>query len=365
MFITTGLLKYTPSYEALVGVLAHEIGHLQNFHIAKRIDSINNLKSLNQLGNLSVIASSIFTNNANYLLQSMIANQVGIKNYYNSFSKNQEREADIYAIKTLNQLKLSEDPLIDFLKILERKSFQKGLSEENFQFLTHPVYKERFEIIENFKSNEEKFSDNELNERFLFMQAKLFGFTEKNNFKLQEHLHDDYFEYAKSIILARNGKLKESLLILNKLINKYPENFFLIETKADLLLAHGYSNEAKKFYEIVLKNYKNNYYVKKRVFEIEYADLNENKDKINIDFFENYNDLMLIFRNNIILFEKFKKLTIFLEIEDWLYFIDGSIDLMNQQNELAIMKFEYAFQQTKNKKLKKLIKEKIILAKNE
>ena len=32
----------------------------------------------------------------------MIGNQVGIKNYYQSFSREQEKEADFYAVETLN-----------------------------------------------------------------------------------------------------------------------------------------------------------------------------------------------------------------------------------------------------------------------
>ena len=88
-------------------ILAHEVGHLENYHITKRIDSIKNLKSIHQLSTLSVIASTILANNSDFLLQSMIANQVGIQNYYSAFSRDQEREADIYAIKTLNKLNLS------------------------------------------------------------------------------------------------------------------------------------------------------------------------------------------------------------------------------------------------------------------
>ena len=47
------------------------------------------------------------------------------------------------------------------------------------------------------------------------------GFTENNNNGLREYLDYDYYDYANAIILSRNGKLKESLVILNKLINKY------------------------------------------------------------------------------------------------------------------------------------------------
>ena len=86
----------------MIGVLAHEVGHLQNYHITKRIKSINNLRSINQLSTLSVIAASILANNSDFLVQSMITNQMGIQNYYSAFSREQEREADIFAALTLN-----------------------------------------------------------------------------------------------------------------------------------------------------------------------------------------------------------------------------------------------------------------------
>ncbi len=82
---------------------------------------------------------------------------------------------------------------------------------------------------------------------FFFIKAKLFGFTENDNNELNNYLKNDYYEYANSIILARKGRLKKSLIILNNLINKYPKNIFLMETKADLLIPYGYTEEALRF----------------------------------------------------------------------------------------------------------------------
>ena len=65
-------------------------------------------------------------------------------------------------------------------------------------------------------------------------------------------------------------KLKKSLIILNNLINKHPKNIFLIETKADLLIPHGYTEEAMRFYQKVYDKDKNNHHIKKIMFEIEY-----------------------------------------------------------------------------------------------
>ena len=102
-------------------MLAHEIGHLANFHISKRIKSLKNLQNLNQLASISIIAGSLITNNNDYLIQSLVTNQMGIHNYYQSFSRDQEREADFFAIITLDKLQLSHAPLIKFLNFLEKK----------------------------------------------------------------------------------------------------------------------------------------------------------------------------------------------------------------------------------------------------
>jgi len=101
-------------------VLAHELGHIEKFHIAKRKDSIDKLNNLNSITNLSIIAGSLISNNNEYLVQSMIGNQVGIKNYYQSFSREQEKEADFYAVETLNKLKLSTTPLVRFLNYIDQ-----------------------------------------------------------------------------------------------------------------------------------------------------------------------------------------------------------------------------------------------------
>ena len=82
IYLTTGILKYISSAEALIGVLAHEIGHLENFHISKRKKNMENLTSLDQFVKLTAIASSILSNNPELLLQTTITNTVGIRWVY-------------------------------------------------------------------------------------------------------------------------------------------------------------------------------------------------------------------------------------------------------------------------------------------
>ena len=249
-------------------MLAHEIGHLANFHISKRIKSLKNLQNLNQLASLSIIAGSLITNNNDYLIQSLVTNQMGIHNYYQSFSRDQEREADFFAIITLDKLQLSHVPLIKFLNLLEKNSKQKGNLDEYQKFSSHPLYAERYKIIEQITKKKKIFFDKQINKKFNYIKAKLFGFTSLEFNEIEEYLNGDYLNYAQSIIFSRKGDLKKSLQLLNDLLEKKQNYEYLLETKADILYSHGYSDESLKFYNKTIESYPNNHYVNKRIFDI-------------------------------------------------------------------------------------------------
>ena len=313
-------------------MLAHELGHIEKFHIAKRKDSIDKLNNLNSITNLSIIAGSLISNNNEYLVQSMIGNQVGIKNYYQSFSREQEKEADFYAVETLNKLKLSTTPLVRFLNLLEKKSKERGISDEYHKFSSHPLFKDRKNIIANNKKNNYYFDD-ELNKKFNFIRAKLFGFTETKKAYTSEYIEDKYLAYSYSIILSKKGELKKSLKLLNKIIVDNPDYIYLLETKADILYSNGFSKEALLFYDKALIKEKFNYYVTKRIFDIKfsYADFND-KDNIQ-SIFDQYKFLLKIFYNNNDLKIKFQKIAKKNNLNNWVNYFTIEEKFNNKKHE--------------------------------
>ena len=92
--------------------------------------------------------------------------------------------------------------------------------------------------------------------------------------------------------------------MLNKLINSNKDNFFLLETKADILLSYGYTEEAIKFYELVLKKYPNNKYVQLKILN-NIDQIIFSKEKINDLFYSNLN-LLSEFPNYRLLYLKYK-----------------------------------------------------------
>ena len=361
LFLTSGLIKYTNSYEALLGVLAHEVGHIEKLHISKRITSKNKINNLEKLTSLSIIAGSLITNNSQFLTQSIISNNINLGNYHQSFNRDQEREADYYAIETLNKLNLSTNSLVEFLNLLEKKSLQKGMTEEYFKFSTHPIYKERYNIIKSNKINNSYNFDEVINKKFNYIRGKLFGYTEININLVSSYLKEDFLTYAKSIIYSKEGKLQNSLKSINQIIKKNENNKFLLETKGDILYSSGFFSEALLFYKKSYLIDSSNKYLKRRIFDIEFTNL-ESKDR---------SVLKKIFNKNLILLEtfyydpninfKFKKLASILGYLDWINYFEVDEKFRNKDfnsNEFLEILI-YIKNRTNDKDLLKLLRMKI------
>ena len=370
LFISTGLLKYSDSYEAVLGVIAHEIGHVYNFHISKRKNSLKKLKNINDLTQLSVIAGSLISNNSDYLLQSLVTNKVGIQNYYQSFSRDQEREADIYAIETLNKLRLSPEPLVNFLNLLKKKSIQKGITSEYYQFSSHPIYNERFEIINQNSKGQNYYFNQLTNNKFNYIKAKLFGFTEKVDTELDKHLKKDYLLYAQSINLSKKGKLNDSIKILNKLLKKNNNYIYLLETKADILYSNGYLKESMLFYEKIIKLNPDNNYINKKIFNIKFSLLNTNREYNSIKIFNDYLYLLDIFTYDEDLKNKFNFIAENNNYKEWTKYFSIVEKLYNNDKKILNLEeivndFKSLKQQTKNTYIKKLIIKQIRIIDND
>ena len=346
IYLSSGLLTYSPDYVALLGVLAHEIGHIEKYHVPKRKTQIKNLKNLSSYGNLAAVVGSMIIQEPN-ILNAIVVNQTAVNNLFINFSQEQEIEADFYAIKTINKLNLPTDPVKEFLLILENKTGANLIDKELKKFSTHPIFEKRYEIIEN-KSKGDFYNFNKDHQKeFDFIQAKFMAYTDKG---IITNLKNDQKIYYDSIQLSKSGNLLESLKKINFLISKYKNNYFIEETKADILLSYGYNKEAIKFYRKVIKNQPNNIYAKYNLFVN--STLISNENEFNKDFFFNNLDLLKYFPNNKNILIKYYDLAKLLKKNEWILLFETLLF----QNKDANKIFNQLNKQTKDYNLKKIIK---------
>lgn len=346
LYLSSGLIIHSPDYISFLGVLAHEIGHLEMYHITKRKNEIDDLKNINSLGNLVAIAGSMIIQNPE-LINAIIVNTTTINNLFINFSQDQEREADLYAVETLDKLKLPSDSIKEFLLILEDKTKFDIVDSELKKFSTHPLFEERYQIMDlKIKNNYNKLDQNIENE-FNFIKAKFLAYTKNNN---TNKLKGDQKVYYEAIKDSLSGNLFSSLVKLNSLISKNNNNFYLIETKADILMSYGYNKQALDFYTKVYKHYPDNNYVKFNIFINSKVNLT-NMKLIENTFKENQN-LIYIFPNNQNLINKFYHLSKILKYPDWIEFFDI---IMLKKNNIKDHLIDLE-SETKDNNLKKIIK---------
>ena len=204
------------------------------------------------------------------------------------------------------------------------------MKDEFYKFSSHPVYKERYEIIKN-ADNYEIIFDEDINSKFSFIRAKFFGYTEENTNYIKEFLKDEYYDYAYSIILSKKGRLKKSLLSLNNLIKNNQNNIHLIETKADILYSHGFFSEALLFYNISIKENPKNYYVQKRIFDIKFSILDPDDKNKSKALFNKYKFLLNNFYNNQDLIKKLSVLASENNLTYWINYFNIRQNLNNNE----------------------------------
>ncbi len=346
--INSGLIIYCSDYVALLSVLAHEVGHIDLNHITVRKKTIEKSKKYNTLGLLSVIAGSTFTQNPQ-LLQGSILTSAALTNQYIVFSKDQEIEADLYALKTLKLLNTNSKSIQKLLETIELKLLDKGFSKDKQRISTHPYFEDRILLIKNFNDNIVSNFNEEYNKKFNYIKAKFIGYSD--NEEVLKELNEPFKTYAESIKISRNGNLKMSLQNLNELIKKNNNNF-LVETKADILFSHGYTDQAVKFYKKNLEEYPLNYYAQIRIFENTKIRNLSNADT-EIIFQKNKNLLYNYFDNKNVLL-KYMELAQKLNKKEWSQFFNFILSINNIEKEVFEIQISN-FKSSKDKDLLKLI----------
>ena len=346
IYLSSGLLTYSPNYVALLGVLAHEIGHLEKYHVSKRKTEIENLINISTYSNLAAVVGSMIIQEPS-ILNAIVVNQTAVNNLFINFSQEQEIEADFYAIETINQLKLPTNPVKEFLLILENKTGTNLIDEELKKFSTHPIFETRYEIIDNnTNGNIYNFNKNYQRE-FDFIQAKFMAYTESG---MKSKLKEDQKIYYDSIQLSKSGNLLQSLKKINFLISKNKNYYFIEETKADILLSYGYNKEAIKFYKKVLQTQPNNNYAKYNIFVNLILDPKDYK--FNKEFFLDNINLLKYFPNDQNILIKYYDLANHLNYNDWVLFFETLLFKSKDTNKIL----QQLNKQTKDYNLKKIIK---------
>lgn len=137
IFVHTGLILAMDNESEVAGVIAHEMAHVTQRHIARRIES-GQMMSL--LGLIGMLAAAFLGGEGGSaaLMGSMAASQAAMLNY----SRHDEREADQVGMNYLTRAGYAPKGMVGAFEILSRKQWLMGSSIPSY-LSTHPGLNER------------------------------------------------------------------------------------------------------------------------------------------------------------------------------------------------------------------------------
>jgi predicted Zn-dependent protease len=137
IYLTRGIIAQLNNEAELMGVLAHEMGHIAARHTVSQ-QSKQQLAQLLLIGGM--IASEKFAQYAQYALQ-------GMQLLFLSFSRDNEREADALGVEYSSKMGYDAHKMADFFKVLKKMSLSESEGGVPTFLSTHPDPGDRYNDV--------------------------------------------------------------------------------------------------------------------------------------------------------------------------------------------------------------------------
>lgn len=241
MFLNTGLLQTAAGAEEVVGVLAHETGHVAGGHIARLPDEIRAamIRSIATMLAGMAAAASGAGGNAGALA---VGGQALAMRDLTAFTRTQENSADRSAIDTLTRLNWPVDGLLSlFQRLVEQEILL--VDRQDPYVRTHPVTRDRVEFVQTEiarGSNRGAALPAGFADAFALVQAKLDGFLDPPATTARKRPgNSEAARYARAVALFRQGRGPEAVAEIDRLVASDPGSPWFHELRGQVLYETG------------------------------------------------------------------------------------------------------------------------------
>ena len=254
MFINTGLLMRAEHPGQVIGVIAHETGHISGGHLATRGDAMAQTQGALLATYLLAIAAGVATGEPGASAAVMSGGQDIALRGLLSYTRTQENAADQAAVTFLKATRQSPRGLMEFMETLRGQEVLLSNNQDPY-LRTHPLTQDRINFLENSLRQSpyaDKPPDPELVELHKRMQAKLVGFLEPLPRVLRTYPESDTSvagRYARAIAYFKKPDLDRGMADLDSLLVEVPNDPYFLELKGQMLLEHGRVAEALPQYQ--------------------------------------------------------------------------------------------------------------------
>jgi predicted Zn-dependent protease len=248
IFINAGALFDAKTPNEIIGVFAHETGHLAGGHLQRLREQLASAQTASIVALLAGIGAAVAGAKAgaggDIGAAAIMAPQSAIMRSLLSYVRTQEDQADHAGVKFLNATGQSPRGMVELFKRLSNEVlFNSRYIDPYMQ--THPMPADRVAALETIARQSpywDRKDPPELQLRHDLMRAKLSGFMERPDTVARRYPQTDHSlpaRYARAISTYRNSGLQQAISQIDGLIQAQPNDPYFHELKGQALLEGG------------------------------------------------------------------------------------------------------------------------------
>lgn len=260
IFVNYGAILQSETPNQIIGVLAHETGHLAGGHLSKLREQLATAQTQMIIAMLlgagaiavgSTRGSNSAGNNglANAGAAAIAAPQEMIRRSLLSYQRQQEENADRAGVKFLTATQQSPKGMYETFKRFTGESLFAARGADPY-LQSHPMPAERVAALQEFASSSpywDKKDDPALQLRHDMVRAKISAFMERPETVYRRYPQTNESlpaRYARAISTYLHGDLRSALAQIDALIQVQPNNPYFYEVRGQALLESGKPAEA-------------------------------------------------------------------------------------------------------------------------
>jgi predicted Zn-dependent protease len=256
VFMNVGVIMDSPTPNQVIGVLAHETGHIAGghlFRLRQQLETAQIMAIAGMLLGAGAVAAGSRSNNVGMSGTGPMGAVTGpmemARRSLLSYQRGEEQAADKAAVRYLNQTGQSPRGLLEtFQRFSEESLFRRVGTDPYLQ--SHPSAPERLSALKEEVEKSPHFNKADspaLKARHDMAKAKLYGFLSRPEELLRRYPMSDASlpaRYARAISAYRFNSQGNAHQQIDALIAQQPRNPYFHELKGQALLEAGRAREA-------------------------------------------------------------------------------------------------------------------------
>lgn len=242
IFINTGLLRNADNANGIIGVLAHETGHIAGGDLIQMSENMRKATAQSLVALVLGAVAAGVSGRPEALIAGASAGQSSATGAFMHYTQSMESQADQAALRYLDETGQSARGLLDILNQLQNQELL-AVGRQDPYLRTHPLTQERIATVRAHVETS-PYSDVPPSELIDYvhrrMRGKLNGFIDPPERTLARYTGNDVeARYARAFALQKLHRTDEALELIEGLIAERPDDPFFNETRGYILWKAG------------------------------------------------------------------------------------------------------------------------------